>query len=417
MYRLSELNKNYEAIQAAQRIWPQPLLDRKQLYRNFYEKMHKVSHNITCASCGVIGHDIDEFSIVSMSDKSLGSLAVDPNIVPFSFDCGITAIDQHHIMIDPLAIVDSNTLSICSKCYSHLSSGFLPVEALANFRWIGPIPGELEGLTWAEEALIARSHVFGRIFRLEQRRNGEPTYSSLKGHIVLVPQNTMRLLDILPMSPDSLTNIAHVVWVGRSEPDISKMAPRFTVRKQRVINALKWLQQHHEDYRNITIDNMELDKWPSVFITEALLSSIARVRSGVEEDAARDGFATEDVDMEEFHGDIPSTTSAIIDINNISFPHHLTVLEELQSLQSSFTINVVSGRNVLQHYEVSNYFTSAFPTLFPWGTGKHIDANRQRPIQLQRWIELLLKNSSRYLILHIYWITNNAGISKLTVTL
>ena len=80
---------------------------------------------------------------------------------------------------------------------------------------------------------------------------------------------------------------------------------------------------------------MELNKWPSVFITETLLSSIARVRSGTIEDAARDGFATEDVDMEEFHGDIPSTTSA-------------------------------------------------FPTLFPWGTGKHIDANRQQPMKLQK---------------------------------
>src|SRR5205814_5834054 len=37
-------------------------------------------------------------------------------------------------------------------------------------------------------------------FVLEGRKHGEPTYSSLKGHIVLVPPNTMRLLDILPMS-------------------------------------------------------------------------------------------------------------------------------------------------------------------------------------------------------------------------
>ena len=203
------------------------------------------------------------------------------------------------------------------------------------------------------------------------------------------------------MSPDSLADIAHVVWVGRSEPDLSKLAPQFTVRKHRVVNALRWLQQHNQDYQNITINNMELDKWPSVFITEALLSSIARVRSSAEEDAARDGFATEDVDMEEFDGDIPSTVSGIIDVNNISVPHHLTILEELQSLQSSLTINVVPGRNVLQHYEDPNYFTSAFPTLFPWGTGKHLNADRHQQLKLQRWIELLLKNSSRYLLIYI----------------
>src|SRR5204862_6201846 len=109
----------------------------------------------------------------------------------------IVPIDQHHIMIDPLSITDQNTISICNRCYSSLSKGLLPTEALANFRWIGPVPEELKDLTWVEEALVARSHLFGRIFLLQERQHGEPTYSSLKGHIVLVPQDTMRLLDIL----------------------------------------------------------------------------------------------------------------------------------------------------------------------------------------------------------------------------
>src|SRR5947207_12905860 len=96
--------------------------------------------------------------------------------------------------------------------------------------------------------------------RLEERTHREPVYSSLKGHIVLVPQNTMRLLDILPVSPDSLADIAHVVWVGRSQPDITKLATQFTVRKHKVIAALKWLCQHHEDYQRVTVDDAELNK-------------------------------------------------------------------------------------------------------------------------------------------------------------
>src|SRR5437667_8959774 len=99
----------------------------------------------------------------------------------------------------------------------------------------------------------------------------------------------MRLLDILPMSPDSLADIAHIVWVGKSWPDITKLAPQFTVRKYKAITALKWLCQHHEDYQRVTIDDTELNKWPAVLITEALLSSIARVQSGAAEDVMRDG--------------------------------------------------------------------------------------------------------------------------------
>ena len=96
--------------------------------------MHKVSHNIVCACCGILGHNIDKFTIVSTNDKGLVVLAIDPNMVPFSFNYGVTAIDQHHIMIDPLAIIDQNTITVCNRCYSHLSCGSLPTEALANFR-------------------------------------------------------------------------------------------------------------------------------------------------------------------------------------------------------------------------------------------------------------------------------------------
>jgi hypothetical protein len=411
--RLSDLNQNYEGIETAQTLWPQPLSDPKQLYRNFYEVMHKVSNNIICACCGIIGHNINDFNMISTDDKSLTALAVSPNLVPFSFECGITDIDQQHIMVDPLAVTDQGTISICQQCHSFLSRGSLPAEALANYRWIGSVPEELQDLTWVEEALIARSHLFGRIFRLEERRNREPTYSSLKGHVVLVPQNTMRLLDILPISPDSLADIAHVVWVGRSQPEITKLAPQFTIRKSKVIAALNWLCEYHEDYRHVVIDTVELDKWPSIFITETLLSSIARVQSGAAEDAMRDGFATEEVDVEEFEGNIPASVSAIIDVNNISKPSHLLMLEELQSLQSTLTINVVPGSKILQHYEDRTYFTSAFPTLFPWGTGKHMDNQRQRSLKLKKWIELLLRHSSRYIILFINTLANsNIGAFK-----
>ena len=146
-YRLSGLEKNYESIRSIQATWPLPVPDPKQLYRNFYEMIHKVSYNIVCACCGIIGHNVDEFTMVLTDDKTLALLVVDPEIVPFSFNCGIASLDQHHIMIDPLAITDQNTISICNRCYSSLSTGILPTEALANFRWIGPVPEELKDLT------------------------------------------------------------------------------------------------------------------------------------------------------------------------------------------------------------------------------------------------------------------------------
>jgi len=112
--RLQDLDAYYQCLIIAQERWPQPLPDPKQLYRNFYEMMHKVSHNIVCACCGIIGHNVNEFAMVSANDSIIfAPLAVNPKEVPFLFNCGIAALDEHHIMIDPLAITDQETLSVC----------------------------------------------------------------------------------------------------------------------------------------------------------------------------------------------------------------------------------------------------------------------------------------------------------------
>jgi len=104
----------------------------------------------------------------------------------------------------------------------------------------------------------------------------------------------------------------------------------------------------------------------------------------------------ENINVEKFENNISTFISAIIDVNNTSRFNHLLMLQELQSLQSNLTINVVPESKVLEHYEGPTYFTSAFPTLFPWGTGKHIDNRRKGTLKMKKWIELSLKDSSRY---------------------
>jgi len=58
-------------------------------------------------------------------------------------------------------------------------------------------------------------------------------------------------------------------------------------------------------------------------------------------------------------------------------------------------VNVVNGTNLLLDYEVDYYFTAAFPTIFPYGSGKHLDGCRQDQLSLSHWIQLLLRHSSR----------------------
>ena len=299
-------------------------------------------------------------------------------------------------MIDPEAIDRSNgRIALCVTCFKQLENDCKPAEALANFRWIGPVPPELQGLSWIEEMLIARAHVVGKVIRFQDRSvNG---YASLKGHIVVLPQDTTTLLAKLPLSPASLKDIVFLVWVGGA-PKREKLSRYFTVRKQKVLDALHWLCANHEDYREIAIDENELSSWESVFVTESLLDSIARISSTSADDTAQIGLATEDVDNDKVEGDLPITTSAILDANSVNDSADVATLERVIEMKKVGVINVVNGTKVMDDGTQCTYFTSSFPTLLPWGTAKHLNDRRDPKLSFETWIQLMLRNSSRYVV-------------------
>src|SRR5438046_3573105 len=97
-------------------------------------------------------------------------------------------------------------LFVCSSLALNLLTTrllLLPPVDLASFPnsfsrpfRLGPSLSNSRLSSFARFAPYTRSHLFGRVLRLEERKHGEPAYSSIKGHIVLVPQNTICLLDI-----------------------------------------------------------------------------------------------------------------------------------------------------------------------------------------------------------------------------
>src|SRR2546423_2652078 len=272
-----EFEKHFNETQKREDEWPGDEPDMKSIYTKFYDTIHEYAINVVCGSCGIITHHTSEYQLLSSTYANLDLLAINPDLVPFDYSCGIPHLNTEHIMIDPLSIIRQDTgdmISVCNSCHGQLQRNQLPRESLANYRWIGPIPEELKDLTWVEEMLIARAHMFGRIIRLSER-NHSPSYAALKGHTVLVPQDTVALLNILPPPPDTLSAFACVVWIGMTLPDKSRLTSYFSVRKNKVLAALRWLCNNHCDYQNVTINMDEINQWPSVFITDTLLDSMA----------------------------------------------------------------------------------------------------------------------------------------------
>src|SRR5436190_8180543 len=303
-FRISELDAQFADLQVKEQQWPLPAPDITPMYKKYLTHTYKLGQNIICACCGCISHDIMEFEVVPQSYGPLRHLRIPEDInIPFDFSCGIDLLDQNRILIDKLGITQDKCIYLCRVCHNQLSKDHQPSEALANFRWVGPVPEELRDLTWIEELLIARVHVCGSIVRLGQRNNPS-SFFGIKGHVVFLPQDTTRLIDLLSMSLASLSDMVKVVWTGKSKPDRSRLRSRFMVRKHKVYNALKWLVDHHEDYRNnVTIDEERINGWESTFVAVELLDTIAHVSDSSVEDAARDGFAMDNPDDDDIAHD------------------------------------------------------------------------------------------------------------------
>jgi hypothetical protein len=71
---------------------------------------------------------------------------------------------------------------------------------------------------------------------------------------------------------------------------------------------------------------------------------------------------------------IKISTSGIVDTNNISQSANAAILRRLSCLLDDDTVNVIQGSNLKSYWEDPVYFNSAFLTLLPYGTGKHIDS-------------------------------------------
>jgi hypothetical protein len=152
---------------------------------------------------------------------------------------------------------------------------------------------------------------------------------------------------------------------------------------------------------DMIIDNAQFKHWPPIWVPDELLDLAEPVQDGSDEDNTRMGVASEDIDTSEVDGNLPITATGIVDIEGVSQPSELDALQHISLWKTDKVINILTGAKILSEQNLPSYFTSAFPTIFPWGTCKHIDDRRpnrrSKPdLDLKLWIQLLIRNSSRY---------------------
>lgn len=188
------------------------------------------------------------------------------------------------------------------------------------------------------------------------------------------------------------------------------LKPFIGVRKEKVIRALLWLCEHNMLYKSVQINHELINQWAESFIPPVLQEVVVHTpedrgdergtyagdMEGLSEndlhnalDDMADGTIASGVVYSDVKGERqnPELKMVMALMDMVNKPEEGTSdADAQQAVEIPVITWVGDGRPVLMNnYEEPEYFTSAFPTLFPYGRGGHLPATNERG-QMQHFV-------------------------------
>lgn len=411
---LAFLRDDYQARSAASDLFPPNVSPRsiRESMGRYEDELANASARGLCASCGM---EVPAANVLHVVGN-------DPILVPL-----VGSLDSRGLY--------GNRWSFCSSCHNALIRNVIPKfsgKNLVNVTLCQHYPSVLEDLTPVEECLIARSHPLGVILKLRPGGRSSPiSYRALQGHFIVIPQDPIPLLDVLPSPELRLHNLIRVFWLGQRRPSNSALNPFLSVRKSKVLAALEYLLRHNHLYTDVVINRAMVDDWSDDFIPTELRDSIVFLDESDHQE--REGYTVHlqpgnfENDLQAAQGEAASdnedgspliTGSVSTDINGERQDPDLRMLDTLFTTVSSrptppavyaehptrptdrsgkppmISYTVHGTTTLLDHWKDPSFFTAAFPTLFPTGIGGHLE-DRDIPVSLDAFAQWALTHHSK----------------------
>jgi hypothetical protein len=154
-------------------------------------------------------------------------------------------------------VIDHQCTSICNICNTSLMKGTIPDMALANDLWIGNVPDELKGLTYAEKLLVARVRHNRCVIRVESDMH------KMTANAITFANPMPKVYRELPPPLEELDEVLAFIYTGPCRPtaDDFKRTP-LLVRRQKVGIALEWLKLNHIGYKDLNVSYKNLADYP-----------------------------------------------------------------------------------------------------------------------------------------------------------
>lgn len=211
------------------------------------DSMYKVSR---CDCCNLIWiKDYDDK--VSQPKKGTWRTENDAGWMCHCQNC-VFRVKINRIHRESSAPAEHSQATLCSSCYSTLKSKETPLFSFENTLFNASVPAELSGLTYAEEAAIAR---IALIMNCKKLKGG---VRSLKGNVSFLFQDQAKMLNKLPRIPSECS----ILVFKRKSSRGSQYNRMYKVRRGTIKAALLWLMRYSPAYQDLELSETALSLWP-----------------------------------------------------------------------------------------------------------------------------------------------------------
>ena len=203
----------------------------KQCIRNYFNVTSNESvKNAVCGICGEFCriYEKNEISCIPNREPLLQEKSDTTNLPEYMID---------DLLLHEDGLGEDQLVNCCEQCISTLKRNKLPAFSIANNLQIGDTPLELHELTLPEKILISvyRPKMYVTTFRslldLVHHRG-------LKGNTITFPQDIVKIAKILSAESNILADCLKVIFIGSGKPSKEALKKIFTVRREKVHNAL-----------------------------------------------------------------------------------------------------------------------------------------------------------------------------------
>ena len=169
--------------------------------------------------------------------------------------------------------------------------------------WIGPIPFELEILTFSEQMLVALAYPRCFVFKLYPRdgRISDPDSLQwgIRGNVTsyeLNNEDIFKMVEgkLLPRPLAMLPSVIAVTFVGVGKLPKAWLRRLFRVRRQVVFDALRWMKANNYMYGDMRVDIDRFREYPLDDVPLEVSASVGQLSSDTIAEEERAGYVEED---------------------------------------------------------------------------------------------------------------------------